>query len=168
MAASISTDSPADSQASDLESTFERILVPIDFSAGSRRALAAAMVMQRRIGSEVHLFHLATPGENDAFLAGIGGDALRPADLVADAEARLRRFVENLFPGRSADVQVHARGGIDVVNGIRKAAESVGATMVLLGGRSKQSLFRTQIEKIVRDLDGAVMLLRVPDEEPTS
>jgi nucleotide-binding universal stress UspA family protein len=150
------------------EQTFARLLVPVDFNAGSRRALATALFLRDRLGSEVHLFHLAEPGENDRFLAGVGGNAAKPSDLLADAKDRLARFVENLYPGRSKDVNVHARGGIDVVDAVRKTANDVGATLVLLAGTPKHTLFRTQLEKIARELDTPVMLINVPSEPTAS
>src|SRR5580698_7509072 len=100
MSALTATDSPVSAAAS----TFTRILVPIDFSPASKRALATALLLGRGMGSEVHLFHLAEQGENDQFLAGIGGDPVAPTDLIEDAKGRLYRFVENLFPGRGRDV----------------------------------------------------------------
>jgi nucleotide-binding universal stress UspA family protein len=155
------------SAASADEATFARILVPVDFGPGSRRALGVALALQNRFGSEVHLFHLAEQGENDAFLAGIGGDALRPSDLVGDAENRLRRFVDNQHPGRSAGVIVHAREGegVAVANSIALEAKQLGVTLVLLGAPQKQSMFRTHLEKLVRGLDSAVMLLWTPAED---
>ncbi len=140
--------------------TFERILVPIDFSQASRQALTTALVLQDHLGSEVHLFHLAQPGANAEFLAGAGGVSVPPRELVDDARAHLRRYVDDLFPGRAAGVGVHAQVGADLVQGIERAAREIGATLVLLPGRSRGSLFRTNIEKIARDLEGAVMILR--------
>ena len=148
--------------------TFMRILVPVDFDTGSRRALATALLLQDRLGSEVHLFHLAEPGENERFLAGVGGNAAKPGDLLADAKDRLSRFVENLYPGRSGEVRVHVRGGIDVIDSVRKVANDVAATLVLLAGTPKHQIFRTQLEKIVRELDAPVMLINVPPEPAAS
>jgi nucleotide-binding universal stress UspA family protein len=139
--------------------TFDRILVPIDFSAASRRALATALLLQDRLRSEVHLFHLAEQGANAAFLAGSGA-SVSSSDLAVDAEARLRRFVENVFPGRGAGVAVHARVGTDVVRAIEGAAKEIGATIVILTGGHRQTMFRTHVEQIARGLSTAVMELR--------
>ncbi|HEY5242634.1 MAG TPA: universal stress protein [Polyangiaceae bacterium] len=140
--------------------TFERILVPIDFSQASRQALTTALVLQDHLGSEVHLFHLAQPGANAEFLAGSGGVSVPAGELVEDARAHLRTYVDDLFPGRAASVGVHAQVGADLVHGIERVAREIGATLVLLPGRSRGSLFRTNIEKIARDLEGAVLILR--------
>jgi nucleotide-binding universal stress UspA family protein len=150
------------------ETTFKRLLVPVDFSAGSRRALGAALVLRRSLGSEVHLFNLAELGENDEYLACTGANSVTPGELVEDTKARLRRFVDNVFPGQAAEVTVHARMGVDVVHGIERIANDLGATLVLLGARQRESLFRTDIEKVVRDLNGAVMLFWVAEDVAAS
>jgi nucleotide-binding universal stress UspA family protein len=149
----------AGAQLSAAEGTFRRLLVPVDFSPASGRALATALVLRERLGSEVHLFHLTEHGANDEFLAGTGAGANTPGELVEAARARLRRYVDHLFPGRAADVEVHAHYGTEVARGIARTAEEIGATLVLLAGKPRQSLFRTPIEKIERDLRGDVMVL---------
>jgi nucleotide-binding universal stress UspA family protein len=139
--------------------TFARILVPLDFSAVSKRALATALVLQDRLGAEVHLFHHAESGENSEFLAGVGAGAVPSERLADDGRERIRRFVDNLFPGRGAGVTVHAHVGVDVVQGVLHAVEESRATLVLLAGRPHRSLLRTDIEKLVRDLTTPVMVL---------
>jgi nucleotide-binding universal stress UspA family protein len=148
------------STAFDARAVFERVLVPVDFSEGSRRALATALELKRCFGSEVHLFRLTESSENDRFLAGSGAEAMSPHALVTQAEERLRRFVDNVLPGRSGDVVAHAQVGADVVHAIARNARKLGTTLVVLAEAPKQTVFRTQMEKIVQELDGAVMILR--------
>jgi nucleotide-binding universal stress UspA family protein len=148
----------------DAPGVFQRILVPIDFSEGSRRALATALELRKRFGSEVHLFRMAETSENDQFLAGTGAEGISPQRLVDDAEDRLQRFVENVLPGRSGEVVVHAKVGEDVVHGIARGAKSTRSTLVLLAEEPKQALFRTQVEKLVQELDSAVLILRTPPD----
>jgi nucleotide-binding universal stress UspA family protein len=146
----------------DAKAVFERVLVPVDFSEGSRRALATALELKRRFGSEVHLFRLTESSENDQFLAGTGAEAVSPRTLIEAAEERLRRFVDNVLPGRSGDVITHAQVGVDVVHGIARSARRIHTTLVLLAEEPRQALFRTQLEKLVKELDSAVMILRTP------
>jgi nucleotide-binding universal stress UspA family protein len=146
----------------DAKALFARILVPVDFSEGSRRALATALELRKRFGSEVHLFRLTESSPNDQFLAGTGASSIAPAELVEDAKARLLRFVENVLPGQSGEVIVHAQVGADVVHGIARSAKHTGTTLVLLAEEPKETMFRSQVEKLVQALDSAVMLLRTP------
>ena len=137
---------------------FDRILVPIDFSAASRRALATALLMQDRLGSHVDLFHLAEQGANAAFLAGSGAD-ITASDVADDARGRLTRFVDNVFPGRAAGVRIHVEVGADLIGAVERAVREARATLVLLATGSRHALLRNRVEKIVRKVDAAVMLL---------
>jgi nucleotide-binding universal stress UspA family protein len=147
--------------------TFGRILVPVDFGPGSRRAVAAALLMQEQLGSEVHLLHVTEQGANDEFLAGVGA-ASSPTRLIEDAKARLLRFVDNLFPGRADRIRVHACVGADVVESIETTTKRIAPSLVLLAGRPQHTLFRTNIERITRHTDTAVMVLRVESGVPSA
>jgi nucleotide-binding universal stress UspA family protein len=149
------------------EDQFERILVPVDFSAASRCALAVAFLLHERVGSEIHLFNLAEQGENSAFLAGAGANLVY-GDFAGDARAQLHRFVDHLFPGRSSEVFVHVRIGTALARRIDEVSMEVGATLVLLAGTPQRTLFRSRIERIARDVHCAVMVLPVRDEVPTA
>jgi len=144
------------------DSTFARILVPFDFSAGAQRALAAALAMKRSFGSKIHLFHMATPGNDARIIRGVGGAEAHVGDLALETESRLLRFVERLFPEHGGEIAVHAGIGADLVQGIERAAADARATLVLLSARQKQTVFRTQVEKVVRSLDCAVMIVCAP------
>jgi nucleotide-binding universal stress UspA family protein len=141
---------------------FQRILVPIDFSAASRRAVAVALSLRARFGSEVHLFRLAQSGENDQFLAGTGAAGASPDWLVSDAEGRVRRFVDHVVPGRSGEVIIHAAIGEDVLHGVVRMARRIGATLTLVPGEAKEGVFRSTIEKLIIELECPVMLVRPP------
>jgi Universal stress protein family len=138
---------------------FARILVPIDFSQASKRALATALVMRERLGAEVHLVHLAEPGANSDFLAGTGASGVSPNELVADARDRLSRFVGDLFPEDAAAVFMHAHASGSVVTGIEDAIREVGATLVVLTRRDRKSLLRSHVEEIARDVSVAVLVV---------
>jgi hypothetical protein len=147
-----------DSPAAVAGRTFDRILVPVDFSAASRRALATALVLQDSLRSEVHVFHLAEQGANAEFLAGSGATVAYDS-LDVDAQGRLRRFVDNVFPGRSAGVVLHAHAGTGLVEDVEAMAREVRATLVLLSGGARHAFFRSRIERMARDLDAAVIVL---------
>ena len=153
---------PSASPASLAAPTFDRLLVPVDFSASSRHALATALLLQDRFGSEVHLLHLAEQGDNAAFLAGAGAP-VSYGNLAKEAREEALRFVDNLFPGRAANVVVHGRVGADIVGAVETIVREISATLVLLEGPPRRSLFRTPVEKIARDLTIAVLVLQPPN-----
>jgi nucleotide-binding universal stress UspA family protein len=142
---------------------FRRILVPVDFAECSRRALATALELQRRFGSEICIFHLAQQGGADEFIGGLGNPTL-PADLVTQTEDRLRRFVDNVFPGQASLVSCRAQVGADLVHAIDRIAGQWNATLVILGGHPHQGVFRTLTEQIIQQLDTPVMVLRRTSE----
>jgi hypothetical protein len=144
--------------------SFERVLVPVDFSSGSRRALAAALLLKDHLHSEVHLLHLGTLGSNGEFLAGSGADVLY-GDIQEDAKAEAVRFVENVFPGRASEVVVHAGVGEDVARAIESIASQVRPTLVILPDGAQpahrhETHWRKRIERAVARLEGVgVMVL---------
>src|SRR5580692_3046434 len=149
-----------DSFAFDTNELFQRILVPIDFYESSRRAVALAFEFRERYGSEIHLFHLIESSENDRFLAGVGANEGSPG-LAGEAHGRLERFMENVFPGRGRDVRVHSRVGNEIAQDVVNAAKEIRATLVILGAEAKQTILRTNAEKIIRGLGASVFLIRV-------
>ncbi len=151
--------------ASPVSTSFDRILVPIDFSAASRVALATAFFLQERLRSEVHLFHLTEQGANAEFLAGAGA-SIGYGDLADDARKEMVRFVDNLFPGRASSIVVHTLVGEDLVRAINGVAREIDATLVLLAGRPRRSLFRTRIERVASALNRAVLVLRTEGVAP--
>ncbi|HEY4013857.1 MAG TPA: universal stress protein [Polyangiaceae bacterium] len=157
-----------ESPASVAGAPFARILVPIDFSPTSRRALATALLLQDHLRSEVHLLHLAQMGENDAFLAGVGGGGVPPGELAADARDRLLRFVEHLFPGRASGVVIHAQAETTVVQGIEKATAEIHPTLLILCASPRHGLLRTHVEHIIRDIHTTVTVLCLTAEPNVS
>jgi len=154
-----------ESQPIDTSATFRRILVAIDFTDVSKRALATALELQRRFGSEVCLFHMTELGANDEFLAGVGGQNTKESggDLVDRATGRLQRFVENVFPGSGSLLTYRAKVETDLARAIDSAATAFGATLVVLGTSTKTSILRTASEKVVQLLDCPVLLVREPE-----
>jgi nucleotide-binding universal stress UspA family protein len=142
---------------------FRRVLVPIDFSPGARLALHAAFALRRAFGAEVLLFNLAEYGDGEEFLAGIGA-RWTPSELVDESRAQLERFVEHVEPGESSFVRVDVDLGVDVASAIAKAVRATSATLVILAAHPKHTLLRSRAEKITREVDCPVLLLRAPAE----
>jgi nucleotide-binding universal stress UspA family protein len=154
---------PSPALVEEAKAAFDRVLVPVDFTSASRRALAEALWLKDHLGSEVHLLHLGTLGSNAEFLAGTGADILY-GDIQGDARAEALRFIENVFPGRSAEIVVHAAVGEDLPGAIEWIETQVRPTLVILAGEAPrthwpQTHWRKRIERMAAHHGVAVMAL---------
>ncbi len=142
--------------------TFERVLVPVDFSSGSRRALAAAMLLKDHLHSEVHLLHLGTLGSNAEFLAASGA-RVGYGDIEEDAKAEALRFLDHVVPGRASEIVVHAVVGEDLARAFEAIAAQVRPTLVILADAEphtrQQAHWRKRIERMAVQLDGVALMV---------
>lgn len=140
---------------------FSRVLVPVNFSAVSRKAVHTALELQRCCDARVCVFHVSHGGEDDGFLAGLGSPADR-GDLTGGAgggSAAVRRFVSHIAPGSEAKVECDAAVGDDYVAAIREKVQHWRPTLVVLSHLSHSSLLRTHSEKLTQSLNVPVLLL---------
>ncbi len=151
----------ADKQApsGDTAALFRRVLVPVDFSMLSHRAVFAALDFRRLFGATVCVYNVTHEGETAQFLAGLG----RPTtsgDLVSNGTVALQHFVENIAPGQSGAVEYGVRIADDCVDCIRDKASAWDATMLILSCEPHNALLRTHSEKIINSISIPVLLLQ--------
>jgi nucleotide-binding universal stress UspA family protein len=147
---------------------FARILVPIDFSAASRRALLFALDLRRRFGGQVYLVNVTGPSDGDDFLGGLGAHWWS-SDLTQEADDDLHRFVEHVAPGEAAIVACDIELEGDVARAVADAVERYGATVVLVtkNGKKRPLLLRSRTERIAAKVCCAVMTIACePEPEP--
>ena len=138
---------------------FRKILIPIDFSVASRRALITACETRNKFGSEIHLFVERGGGANSGFLGSLGVPWGRD-DVEQSGRDQLRYFGESICEGMPCLTNA-ATYGDDVVHGIADAAKDCGATIVFLPVHEhRNSLFRSRMERIVRSLEVPVLLFK--------
>jgi nucleotide-binding universal stress UspA family protein len=142
---------------------FERILVPVDYSMGSHRAVGAALELQRALGSAVCLFHTVESETSTEWLGGIGSPAVQ-GDWVTRAEARLQRFVENVAPGSAASIELRARIGGETVRLVHDEARRWRATLLIVSAQVRARLFRSPAERLIHDFP--VPMLVIPADRP--
>lgn len=144
--------------------SFKRILVGIDFSSPSERALACAMELARGLGAELHLLHVyqipafafpetivpAPPETIDRFI----GESRRHLEALAE---RVRkegvRATSDLVPGSPfVELVGKARQGFDLL-------------VVGTHGRTglRHALLGSVAEKVVRKCDIPVLTVRAAD-----
>lgn len=141
----------------------KRILVPLDFSPPSLRALRFAREWAARFGSEICLLHVIEPMNTYGIL---GTEpivmALPPMDFHQDARAELERIVQQEFPD-AAKVSVHLRDGA-AYDEIANAARDLGADLIVIATHGRGGLSRTFMgstaERVVRHATCPVLTLR--------
>jgi nucleotide-binding universal stress UspA family protein len=140
---------------------FSRLLVPVDFSSVSRAALALALSIADRWGSEIILFHAAGFDENDEFLDHTGVPWGRN-DVVAEAHKHLVDFADAVVAGSSTRVRAEAVRDEDPIRAVTGACERHKPSIVVIGTlvRRRRRWRRTGAEKLVRALDCPVLVVR--------
>lgn len=161
---SVSTErTDVDPRISTASELFRRVLVPIDYSLDSHRALGVALELMRTHGAAVGLFHAEESSGSDEWLGGIGSPSVG-GDWIAHARARLRRFVENVAPWALDRVELLASVG-DPRTGLRRVAESFRPTLVVVAADVAGGFFRSPAERLVHGSE--VPMLVIPSSEDT-
>lgn len=144
-----------------VHASLKRILVPIDFSLHSRRALAFAAEWAARFGSEVSLLHVIEPVNAYGILAAEPMVVPLP-DYHEQARAELAKLAQTGFPD-AAKVSVHLRDGVPY-DEITKAAHDLAADLIIIPthGRTGLShvLLGSTAERVVRHASCPVLTLR--------
>ena len=148
--------------------SFERILVPVDFTYASRLALGSAVELSKRFGSRIILFHATGASDNDGFLAGTGS-SWTVNDIAASACRMLRSFADNQVPELAGSFTYDSSAHGEVIPSIVNAADRHDATMVVLGTHDDPHHLhfrRTVAERIARELWCSVMFVHAGRARP--
>ena len=140
-----------------MTSAFSRILVPTDFGAESKAALAAASSLARALGASIHLLHVARDpiiAVGTPELYGIDWAKLRD-DIVAEANNQLAVLAETV-----PDVQITR----DVLIGrpadmIAQAAADTRADLIVMGTHGRGVMGHLLIGSVA---DRVIRLARCP------
>jgi universal stress protein A len=141
----------------------KRILVPIDFSDCSLRALEYAMGLAQQLGAVVTLLHVVEPAMHaDNYLAASSAFDQPTQNLLEDGRERLRAV---------ATKHLGHRGGSEVLVRVGRApseildtAQALGADMVVLGTHGhtglKHVLLGSTAERVLRQSSCPVLTVR--------
>jgi nucleotide-binding universal stress UspA family protein len=151
-----------------------RILCPVDFSDGSRRALDFSIGLARWYGAKVTVLHVApVPVPPAAFAAG-ASVMMEPVVLSLVEQERLRadlRAFANARPTSDVEIDVEVTEGL-VWREIRDRAAALPAELIVLGthGRSgfERLLIGSVTEKLLRAAPCAVMTVPPPPAAETA
>jgi nucleotide-binding universal stress UspA family protein len=145
-----------------MATSFRKILVPHDFSAGATHALKVAADLAERQSGRVTVPHVLTP-----FYSGPGYptrqeiDWTPPAEMVRDRQTRLQKVVEAALGRRAAKVTCRAVIG-EATPAILDAAK--GMDLIVMATLGRTGLVRLLIgsvaEKVVRHAAIPVLTVR--------
>ena len=147
-----------------------KILVPIDFTAESRKAFQYATQLARRYGARISLVHVVEP---IVFQADYGyGPVVRRVpnqEAIKRAKTRLQRFGEEIIGTRwLADCVV--RSGIAFFE-IAEAARLTKSDLIIIGAHGHTGFERPDLsgtaEKIIRHAPCPVLVVHRKEHEFT-
>lgn len=123
------------------------ILVPVDFSAHSERALDYACSMAEKLGSKLHLVHAIGAGLpelsavlTDSMVATLREGSMAELAKIATARAPLASFGKLMVePGDARD-------------GILAAAKSCAADLIILGSHGRRGIRRLVLGSVAEDI----------------
>lgn len=127
----------------------KRILCATDFSDLAASALACAVDLARRYGSQLHVLHVASPARElpiagDAGLGMVDVGAMLVVesiqDIIAERQHRLQMLVDGLQPLPSAPVAVVRSGSAWEV--IARYVEELAIDMVVIGSHARGMMQR--------------------------
>lgn len=149
--------------------SFHRILVPIDFSPHSVRALEVATDLAHRFDSAVTILHVHEPniyaGPGSYMMPTSTYERGRPA-VLAELEQQLERKREDLHTAGVRDVEIALLQGTPYDEIVRYAAENEHDLIVLgTHGRTgiRRALLGSVAERVVRKAPCAVLTVRLPE-----
>ena len=138
------------------------ILVPIDFSAESEKALAYAVPFARQFGAKLTLLHvvepIATPDFANSFPLAMENDK-----LMADCKRHLERVVKDTEIEPKIVGKILVRYG-RAFNEITDAARTLKADLIIISTHGytglKHALLGSTTERVVRHAPCPVMVVR--------
>jgi len=147
--------------------SFKKILVPLDFSAHSDRALEAATELGRAFGGTLRLLHvyhvpLAYPAFEGALIQPEVSEQIRVA-----AEKHLNEMAERLRgPKLRVETQVLEGMAADL---ICQTAEADGFDLIVMGTRGRSGLAHFLLgsvtERTLRAAPCPVLTVKAPEED---
>ena len=148
---------------------FERILVPVDGSATSRRGVKEAIAVARLTGGRIKLMHVFEPP-----LLGIGSEAalMRGEDIYNVARDAGQALLSDAAASVKAaqipvDEQLLEPGGKRLSEQVAETATLWRASLIVLGSHGRRGLGRlllgSDAEQILRTAPVPVLLVRAGD-----
>jgi universal stress protein A len=144
---------------------FKKLLVPVDFSETSLRALRMAVRMAKQGNTQLHVVHVGSLPYVDAGPFGGSVPALfvqANDEMALEAKAGLMRVVREEIP-EGMEVSTEVRSGFPPEE-ILDAAEEFGADLIVIGTHGRTGLERVIVgsvaERVIRGAKIPVLTTR--------
>ncbi len=151
--------------------SFERILVPTDFSAGSYAALGYAVFLAQRLGAVVEVLAVYEVPSGIDLQSTVTQPGSAKAEtlatiLRASAEEKLRKFLTDVPGGKGVELQSRIESGNPSEVIVRVARED-GVDLISMGtkgvGANARGAVGSVLEKVIRDAPCPVLGVRVKE-----
>ncbi len=137
-----------------------RILVPVDFSESSRKAVQSAVAFAKQFDAEIVLLHVLEPAPPQIEIMEA---ALTESSLREEATRELSEWQREAV-SRSKKVRAVVRNGTAADQEIVKAAKEDDMDLIIMGNHGRLGLARVFIgstaEKVVRHAPCPVLVIR--------
>jgi universal stress protein A len=143
--------------------SLRRILVPVDFSPLSRKALDYAIAFARQFNAEILLFHAVALTPPPFPMAG---SVSYESELRATAESELAKWRDSA--GARPTVKTRIQSG-DAPREIINLAKEDAIDLIIIGTHSRSGVARfllgSTTERVVRDAPCPVMVVREKEQD---
>lgn len=144
-----------------LKDTPRNILVPVDFSEQSEKAVMAAGTLARATGAAVHLLHAYQIPVEPVGL-GLNVSQTYVEQFVKDSTEKLHALAARLLPGLATGPLLVVSG--DPREAITDEAKRLAAEVIVMGTHGRRGLTRALIgsvaETVVRTAPCSVLIVR--------
>ena len=153
---------------------YKRILVPVDGSQTSTRALVAALQMARESAGSVRLIHVI---EELAQVIAYDPYGAYPGDLAKVMRDNGQKVLSQALDmaksaGVAADQRLVEAAGQRLAEAVNKEAEAFHADLIALGTHGRRGIGRVLLgsgaEQIIRSATVPVLVIRGSDEEESA
>jgi len=146
----------------------KNILVPIDFSPASHRAVHLAVEMALVLKAKVWLVHVAAPDPDFVgFKTGPTYIRQHRAEVLREEHSTIQSLAENATQ-RGVDAEGLLVQG-PTTETILAEAEQLQADMIVMGSHGRSGLYRTFVgsvsEQVLRDAKVPVLIIPKADQE---
>lgn len=144
--------------------SFKRILVPVDFSDASKRALSTALGLAGELGAEIKVIHIHQVQTQYMIEGGLYAPELDEDELMEKRKKELDKFVEE--HQRDVSLSKEVRAGLPERE-ILQIAREFKADLIVMGthGRTGLShlLLGSVTENVLRHAEAPILSVRQPD-----